>query len=191
LGVKTGVEVDDSKGIILEPKSDGLGGDTLQISIGQMNAFTPLQLANYGATLANGGTHYKATLIDKVVEYNNVEKVLEEMEPQVLNTVTITDEYLNAVKVGMLSVTEDGTGRAALGDYPIKVGGKTGTSQVEGKTDHSIFVAFAPYDDPQIAIAAVLEHGDSTFQTVTVVRKILDAYFYPEGKPSEDETTSQ
>lgn len=191
LGVKTGVEVDDSKGIILEPKSDGLGGDTLQISIGQMNAFTPLQLANYGATLANGGTHYKATLIDKVVEYNNVEKVLEEMEPQVLNTVTITDEYLNAVKVGMLSVTEDGTGRAALGDYPIKVGGKTGTSQVEGKTDHSIFVAFAPYDDPQIAIAAVLEHGDSTFQTVTVVRKILDAYFYPEGHPSEDETTSQ
>ena len=93
-----------------------LGGDTLQISIGQMNAFTPLQLANYGATLANGGTHYKATLIDKVVEYNNVEKVLEEMEPQVLNTINITDEYLSAVKVGMLSVTEDGTGRAALGD---------------------------------------------------------------------------
>ena len=58
LGVKTGVEVDDAKGIILEPKSNGVGGDTLQISIGQMNAFTPLQLANYTATLANGGTHY-------------------------------------------------------------------------------------------------------------------------------------
>ena len=189
LGVKTGVEVDDSKGIILEPKTDGVGGDTLQISIGQMNAFTPLQLANYAATLANGGTHYKATLIDKVVEYNNIEKVFETMEPQVINTVTITDEHLNAVKVGMLSVTEDGTGRTALGDYPIKVGGKTGTSQVEGKTDHSIFVAFAPYDDPEIAISAVLEHGDSTFHTVTVVRKILDAFFYPDGHP-EDATVS-
>jgi penicillin-binding protein 2 len=99
LGVKTGVEVDDSKGIILEPKSDGLGGDTLQISIGQMNAFTPLQLANYGATLANGGTHYKATLIDKVVEYNNVEKVLEEMEPQVLNTVWVNPEQSTPIQV--------------------------------------------------------------------------------------------
>jgi penicillin-binding protein 2 len=60
LGVKTGVEVDDAAGILLEPETNGMGGDTLQISIGQMNAFTPLQLANYTAALANGGTHYRA-----------------------------------------------------------------------------------------------------------------------------------
>lgn len=190
LGVKTGVEVDDSKGIILEPSGDGLGGETLQIAIGQMNAFTPLQLANYAATLANGGTHYKATLIDKVVEYNNIENVFETIEPQVLNKVTFTDENFNAVKVGMLSVTVDGTGSTAMGDYPIKVGGKTGTSQVEGKVDHSIFVAFAPYDDPEIAISAILEHGDSTFHVVTVVRKILDSYFYPNGYPEDENSSS-
>ncbi len=186
LGVKTGVEVDDAKGIIIEPKSNGVGGDTLQISIGQMNAFTPLQLANYTATLANGGTHYKATLIDSVVSYN-MSETYKEISPEVVNTVNMSDTNLSAVKEGMLSVTVDGTGRAALGDYPIRVGGKTGTSQVQGKVDHSVFVAFAPFDNPEIAISVVLEHGNSGYSAGSVVRDILDAYFYAESNsPAED-----
>lgn len=186
LGVKTGVEVDDAKGIILEPKSNGVGGDTLQISIGQMNAFTPLQLANYTATLANGGTHYKATLIDSIVSYN-MSETYKEISPEVVNTVNMSDTNLSAVKEGMLSVTVDGTGRAALGDYPIRVGGKTGTSQVQGKVDHSVFVAFAPFDNPEIAISVVLEHGNSGYSAGSVVRDILDAYFYAESNsPAED-----
>lgn len=186
LGKKTGVEVDDAAGILLEPESNGFGGDTLQISIGQLNAFTPLQLANYTATLANGGTHYRASLIGNIVSYDmsNVYKVI---EPEVVNTVTMSDKNLNSVKAGMLSVTEDGTGRAALGDYPIKVGGKTGTSQVDGKVDHSIFVAFAPFDDPEIAVSVVLEHGNSGYSAGTVVRDILDSYFFAESNtPMED-----
>lgn len=186
LGVKTGVEVDDSKGIILTPKTDGIGGDTLQISIGQMNAFTPLQLANYTATLANGGTHYRASLISKIVKYNDIETVFETRKPDVLNTVEMKEEYLNAIKQGMLSVTVDGTGRAALGDYPIKVGGKTGTSQVTDKADHSIFIAFAPFDDPEIAVAVVLEHGNSGYSAGKIVRSILDVHFFPNGYPTEE-----
>jgi len=186
LGVKTGVEVDDASGIILEPKSNGFGGDTLQIAIGQMNAFTPLQLANYTATLANGGTHYKASLIDKIVSYD-ISEVYEDKKPEVVNTIQMNDKNLAAVKEGMLSVTEDGTGRAALGDYPIKVGGKTGTSQVLGKVDHSVFIAFAPFDKPEIAISVVLEHGNSGFSAGTVVKDILNAYFFTESKtPAED-----
>lgn len=177
LGVKTGVEVDDAAGIILEPKSNGFGGDTLQISIGQMNAFTPLQLANYTAALANGGTHYKASLIDKIVSYD-MSKTYDEKKPEVSNKIKMASKNLKAVKEGMLSVTVDGTGRAALGDYPIKVGGKTGTSQVEGKVDHSIFVAFAPFDKPEIAISVVLEHGNSGFSAGSIVRDIMDAYFF-------------
>jgi len=177
LGVKTGVEVDDAAGILLEPKSNGNGGDTLQISIGQLNAFTPLQLANYTATLANGGTHYKASIVDKVVSFD-MSETYEKFSAQKLNTVKLKKSSLNAVKEGMLSVTVDGTGQAALGDYPIKIGGKTGTSQVEGKADHSIFVAFAPYDNPEIAISVVLEHGNSGYSAGTIVRNILDAYFY-------------
>lgn len=186
LGVKTGVEVDDAKGILIEPKSDGVGGDTLQISIGQMNAFTPLQLANYTATLANGGTHYKVTLIDKIVSYD-MSETFKTTPREIVNKLNIQEKNLAAVKAGMLSVTEDGTGRAALGDYPIKVGGKTGTSQVQNKVDHSIFVAFAPFDKPEIAISVVLEHGNSGFSAGSVVRDILDAYFYAESNsPTED-----
>ncbi len=186
LGVRTGVEVDDASGIILEPKSNGVGGDTLQISIGQLNAFTPLQVANYTATLANGGTHYKAGLVEKIVSYD-MSETYKEFKPEIKNSVKISEKSLSAVKEGMLSVTEDGTGRTTLGDYPIKVGGKTGTSQVINKADHSIFVAFAPFDNPEIAIAVVLEHGASGFAAGTVVRNILDAYFFTDsGSLGED-----
>ena len=185
LGVKTGVEVNDSSGILIQPENDNVGGTTLQISIGQMNAFTPLQTTNYVATLANGGTHYRASLIDKVVSYD-ISKVYEVIEPEVVNKVSISDKTMAAVKEGMLSVTEDGTGRAALGDYPIKVGGKTGTSQVNNAADHSIFIAFAPFDNPQIAISVVLENGSSGYSAGSIVRDMLDAYFFV-----EDSSTSE
>lgn len=177
LGVKTGVQVNDAAGLLVEPKTNNLGGDTLQISIGQLNAFTPLQLANYTATLANGGTHYKAGIINKISSYD-MSQTYREFDNEVANKITINQNHLAAVKEGMLSVTEDGTGRAALGDYPIKVGGKTGTSQVTDKADHSVFIAFAPFDKPEIAISVVLEHGNSGFSAGTVVRNILDSYFF-------------
>jgi penicillin-binding protein 2 len=186
LGVRTGVEVDDARGILLEPENDSVGGTTLQIAIGQMNAFTPLQLANYTATLANGGTHYRASIINKIVSYD-FSDTYETIEPEVLNKVTISDTNLSAIKGGMLSVTEDGTGQAALGDYEIKVGGKTGTSQVTGEADHSIFVAFAPFDNPEIAISVVLENGASGFTAGSVVRDMLDTYFFSDNVGTKDD----
>ena len=185
LGVKTGVEVDDSAGILVEPTSNGFGGDTLQIAIGQMNAFTPLQMANYVATFANGGTHYKATLIDKIVSYD-MTKVYDDCKPQVVNTVSLKENTISSIKTGMLSVTGDGTGQAALGDYPIKLGGKTGTAQVNGKADHSTFILFAPYDKPKIAISVVLEHASSSYAAGSLVRQILDAYFFNTGELPEE-----
>ena len=86
----------------------------------------------------------------------------------------------------MLSVTVDGTGQAALGDYPIKLGGKTGTAQVNGKADHSTFILFAPYDNPEIAISVVLEHGSSSYAAGSLVREILDAYFFGSEIDTED-----
>lgn len=185
LGVRTGVEVDDSAGIIVNPATDGFGGDTLQISIGQLNAFTPLQMANYVATFANGGTHYRATLIDKIVSYD-LKEIYDDCEPEVLNTVSIKPENIRAIKEGMLSVTVDGTGRAALGDYPIKIGGKTGTSQTNSGADHSTYIIFAPYDNPQIAISLVLEHGHSSYTSGNIVRSILDYCFFSEDNSSKD-----
>ncbi len=177
LGVKTGVEIGDSAGLFV--KTDEGTGDTLQIAIGQKNAFTPLQMAVYTSTLANGGTRYRATLIDKVVSYD-LKETYQKNGKEVLNTITISDYALKSVKEGMLSVTEDGTGSRVLGDYPIKVGGKTGTSQVNygNGVDNSVFIAFAPFDDPEIAIAVILEHGNNGFAAGTIVRNALDAYFF-------------
>lgn len=184
LGVKTGVEVNDSAGLLIQPDSDRVGGTTLQISIGQMNAFTPLQLANYTATLANGGTHYKASLINQIVSYD-MSSTVKTVTPEITNKIEISDSTLSAVKDGMLSVTEEGTGRLALSDYPIKVGGKTGTSQVNGAQDHGVFIAYAPFDNPQIAISVILENGGHGYNAGSVVRDILDAYFF--SKESADE----
>lgn len=185
LGVKTGVEVDDSSGLLVEPSSNGFGGDTLQISIGQLNAFTPLQLANYTATFANGGTRYRATLIDRIASYD-LSETFDENAPEVMDKVEISDSTLAAIKDGMLSVTVDGTGRAALGNYPIKIGGKSGTSQVNNGADHSIFIVFAPYENPEIALAVVLENGSSGYSTGTLVREILDSYFFTTGNEKND-----
>lgn len=176
LGVKTGVEIGDSKGIYVSV--DEGSGDTLQISIGQKNAFTPLQLAVYTSTLANGGTRYKATLIQKIVSYD-LNHDIKKTESEVLNKVEISDYAISSVKRGMLSVTEDGTGSTVFGSYKIKVGGKTGTSQNAG-IDHSIFIAFAPFDNPEIAVAVVLEHGNSGFAAGSVVKAALDAHFFSE-----------
>lgn len=185
LGVKTGVEVDDSAGLLVEPSSNGFGGDTLQISIGQLNAFTPLQLANYTATFANGGTRYRATLIDRIASYD-LSETYDSNEPEVVDTVDISDSTLAAIKDGMLSVTVDGTGRAALGNYPIKIGGKSGTAQTNNGADHSIFIVFAPYENPEIALAVVLENGSSGYSTGTLVREILDSYFFTTGNEKTD-----
>ncbi|MBQ6816507.1 MAG: penicillin-binding protein [Clostridia bacterium] len=183
LGVKTGVEVNDSAGILTEYKNDS--GNTIQVAIGQLNAFTPLQLSNYTATLANGGTRYKATLINSVVAYDFKETYLTN-QAQVVESVNISPEILAAVKEGMLSVTVDGTGSAVFADYPIKVGGKTGTSQTNSGADHSVFIAFAPFDNPEIAVSVVLEHGSSTFGVTSVAKAVLDSYFFPEEEKNVD-----
>ena len=182
LGVKTGVEISDSAGILAEVNEGS--GDTLQIAIGQKNAFTPLQLAVYTSTLANGGTRYKAKLINSVVSYD-LKETYTAQNGEVMNTVKISPEALAAVKKGMLSVTVDGTGASVFHDYPIKVGGKTGTSQNAG-IDHSIFIAFAPFDNPEIAIAVVLEHGNSGYAAGSVVRAAMDAYFFSGEKSIDD-----
>ncbi len=174
LGVKTGIEVNDSSGIFTEFESDS--GNTIQVAIGQLNAFTPLQLASYTCTLANGGTRYKATLIDSVVSYNYSETYVDN-NAEILGNFQINSTMLSQVKEGMLSVTEDGTGSTVFADYKIKVGGKTGTSQTDSGADHSVFIAFAPYDKPEIAISVVLEHGASTYTTTSIARAVLDGYF--------------
>ncbi len=182
-GSKTGVEVNESPGLLAEPEEGGnwRAGDTLQAAIGQLNAFTPLQIANYTATIANGGTRYKTTLISKVMSYDLTEMV-ESNTAEVVEKVQISDTTIGIVKEGMLSVTEDGTGSTIFRNYPIKVGGKTGTSQTDSGPDHSVFTAFAPYDNPEIAVSVVIEHGQSGRTSGNILKAILDKYFFTQSE---------
>lgn len=193
LGQKTGIELNESKGVLAGPEYSKsvnkvwTDGNVLAASIGQSdNAFTPVQLASYVATLANGGTRYSTTLINRITsaDYLNVKA---EAKVEVLNTVDVSSENLASVKQGMLSVTSDdqGTGRYAFADYPIKVGGKTGTAESVGGA-HGIFIAFAPYDNPEIAVAVVLEHGNSSSTAASVARDILDSYFFADNDSEQE-----
>lgn len=182
LGQKTGVEITESAGTLAGPesRSEWYEGYTISAAIGQLdNAFTPLQLASYTSTIANSGTRYKATLIDKVVSYTQ-DKTIMKNEPKVLNKVDVSQNVIDTVKKGMLSVTEDGTGSRIFKDYPITVGGKTGTAEVAKGEDHTVFVAFAPYDDPEIAVAVVIEHGKYGKYSGSMLKSIFNAYFFNE-----------
>ena len=184
LGERSGIELTGEKaGNVAGPESREkdarrwYDGDTVQASIGQSDhLFTPVQLAGYIATIANGGTRYKTTLIRAINNYHNTE-VVETFEPEVLGTLDIDDVSLAAILAGMRSAAEVGTASSVFANYPVKVAGKTGTASVSSGTANGVFVCFAPYDEPEIAIAVIIEHGGSGNATAPVAKAILDTYF--------------
>ncbi len=155
-------------------------GDYVTSAIGQCdNAFTPVQMCNYLATLVNGGTRYETTLLKSVKSFDYSETVYESV-PTVANTVEISDATLDLVLRGMGAVvSEGGTAARIFADYPIRIGGKSGTAQTgrAGKNDNGVFIAFAPYDDPEIAVCVVGEGAGSGSNVAPIVRDILDGYF--------------
>ncbi|WP_409228260.1 penicillin-binding transpeptidase domain-containing protein [Gudongella sp. SC589] len=158
--------------------------DTLNVTIGQgQSAYTPIQMANYISTIANGGYLNKVTLIDSIRNYNNV-SILYEHQPQ-RERIELNDyENLEHVKVGMEMVADDGTARRIFQNFPVQVGVKTGTAERSGINpstgdtfdDFAWFVGFAPYDDPEIAVAAVLFQGGSGGYAAPMVREIIAEY---------------
>lgn len=197
LGVSTGIELAESIGVNAGPaysESVGAtwyGGNTLSAAIGQSdNLFTPLQLANYVATLVNGGTRYAAHLLQSVTDADGS---VTPYEPQVLGTVEISAENLEAVKQGMLEVVESTStvsrAFAHLTAHGIQVGAKTGSAQVTGQENaNGLFVCFAPYDDPEIAICVAVEEGGSGAATAVIAARMLEAYFGIESEETQDGT---
>ena len=189
LGVKTGIELsEESTGYMSSPEykkkvvenvtsRDWYGGDTLQTAIGQSySLFTPIQLANYTATIANGGTRYKVNLI-KSIRSSADGTLIKESKPQVEEQLDIKPEYISAVKDGMHKVIDEGSASDIFQNYPISIGGKTGTAEVGNGSNNALFIAYAPFDEPQIAVAVVLEHGVSGTNAAAVAREIFDEYF--------------
>ena len=90
----------------------------------------------------------------------------------------------------MLGVTEDGTASSIFRNYPISVGGKTGSAQVASGSDNGVFVGYAPFDDPQIVVVVVIEHGNSGSDVAPVARDILDYYFLSDTDPAVEQQES-
>ena len=183
LGQKTGIEIPESVGILASPEyknSKGYlwnPGDTLQAAIGQSdNAFTPIQLCSYMSTVVNGGTRYKATLLDSVVDFYTG-KVVYNNEAEVLSTVDLPKDTVEILKSAMKSVVDEGTASSVFLNYEHEVGGKTGTAQVSSGSDTVLFVGFAPYDDPEIVVSVVVEHGDQSSRASLVAKAVFDYYF--------------
>ena len=189
LGQKTGVELTESAGVVASPEfTESLGGtwyegNILSVAIGQESTqVTPLQLANYIATLVNGGTRYSTHLL-KTVKSNDFSEVTYNYEPQVVSQIEIQEENLEAVKKGMLELTTSGSVSSAFANVPVQVGAKTGSAQVSAQTNsNAVFVCFAPYDDPQIAVAIAVEHGGSGSELGQIAAQIVTAYFSVQGE---------
>lgn len=183
LGEPTGIELPEKTGILAGPEySESIGeswvpGATLAAAIGQQNnAFTPLQLVMYGATIANGGTRYKATLLKEVRDYETGEVILSN-EPTVLNKVEMKQSTLDAIRLGMRTVVTDGTAAPYFVDYDIVTAGKTGTAQTVG-ADNTFYLGIAPYENTEIAVFVVSEHGEGSTSTVPLVKEIFTEYFF-------------
>lgn len=188
LGESTGIELGESTGVVAGQeytenvlRQPWYDGSTLAAAIGQENnQFTPLQLANYIATLVNGGNHYSAHLL-KSVKSSDFSQVIYEYEPELRNTIDIDPVNLAAIKQGMLEVTESGSVARYFADLDVKVGAKTGSAQVSSVTaSNAVFVAFAPYDDPQIALCIVVEKGGSGSELGATAADIISYYFSSE-----------
>lgn len=180
LGVKTGVEISESTGTLANrDSSTWYEGITVQAAIGQAdNTFTPMQLATYTSAIANNGVRYRTHLVSKIVDYerNKVLMYNDPKKPEVLADAGISKDNINAVKKSMRSVVTSGTAQI-VSKYPKKVAGKTGTAENAG-SDHVLFICYAPYDKPEVAVAVVLEHGAKGKYAMCTAMDMLDAYFY-------------
>ncbi|MFA0735557.1 MAG: hypothetical protein OGMRLDGQ_002057, partial [Candidatus Fervidibacter sp.] len=186
LGAKTGIDLPgEIKGVLPSPKwkreryrERWYGGDTANMSIGQgYLSATPIQMALVACAIANNGVVYQPHLVKERRSPDG--KVLERVEPKVLHRIHAPASVWNIVKQGMLAAVYGPGGTARLlADLPIKVAGKTGSSEHrKGAKTHAWFIAFAPADNPQIALCVMVEeagHGGEV--AVPIAKQILQAF---------------
>nr|WP_243154833.1 penicillin-binding transpeptidase domain-containing protein [Clostridium thermarum] len=164
-----------------------IGANTYNASIGQgISSFTPIQMANAIATIVNGGKRYKLHLVDKILSPEG--EVIEEKSPVILEKVNLKQETVDAVKEGMYLVDhgKKGTAASTFKNFPITTGGKTGsatfsnTQEEIGRTSYGWYVGFAPYDNPQIAVAVVIFDGGHGAYVAPIAKAIYEEFFKEE-----------
>lgn len=189
LGEHTGVELFERIGTRANKenkkelyKDDDRSGwypaDQIMASIGQsINRFTPLQMCVYTSTLANRGVRYQATFMSRVLS-SDYSEVLDQMTPEIMSELTISDEAYQAYREGMRLVATSGTASRFFKNYPVAVAAKTGTAETaKGVSDNGAFVCYAPYEAPEIAVSVYVEKGGHGSTVAEIGKHVLDAYF--------------
>ncbi len=204
LGQSTGIEIPENTGVLDSPSyrtsinQVWRPGFTLQSAIGQAaNLFTPLQLANYCGTIANGGTRYNLNIVKEIKSFDLTESVLKK-EPTVAVETGISDKNITIVKQGMRRViTNSYTLTNGIGKV-VECAAKTGTSQVEHKVygtkkvlTNGFFITFAPYEEPEIAIAVAIEGGQSGASCSSVAQAIYEEYFKTQETNTDNNQTGE
>ena len=167
LNEKSGIEIVES-----EPQVSDM--DSVRSAIGQgTNSYTTVGLARYITTVANSGTCYNLTLLDKTTDSNG--NLLEEYGAEVRNVIDMPQSYWNAIHLGMRQVVQD---KSYYSDLGVAVAGKTGTAQEsKAKPNHSLFVCYAPYEKPEIAIATRIANGYTSSYAAQITKEALAYYF--------------
>ena len=180
LGVKTGVEIGESSGTLAGPEySAKMGTEWNEASvspaaIGQSdNQFTPLQLATYAATIANNGVRLKTHVVDRIVTYDG-KKTVYQSQPEKVDEMGVSMENLKEVQKAM-NMAANAYG--IINTFDIQVAAKTGTAENNG-SDHSNFICYAPFDEPEIAIAVMIEHGTASYTAMSTAYTMLNEYFH-------------
>lgn len=187
LGQPTGIELPERIGSMTTPDYVNsikghrwTDGQTLTAAIGQSySQFTPLQLANYVATLAGGGTRYPAHLL-KSVRRSESPTVVDVYDESPVTTIPLKEENLNAVLTGMHNLAKNGSVSQYFANCVVDAAAKTGTAQTGRSVSNGVFVCYAPFDDPEIAVAVVIEKGGSGGAVASTAVDILNAYFSEE-----------
>ncbi len=165
----------ETSGIEIEESAPQVSSeDAVRSAIGQgTNNYTTVGLARYVTTVANSGTCYNLTLVDKITDHSG--NLLDERSATIRNTIEMEDSYWNAIHMGMRQVVENNT---YYSDLPIKVAGKTGTAEEnKSRANHALFVCYAPYEKPEIAIATRIAYGYSSSYAAQTTKDIIKYYF--------------
>lgn len=186
-GHKTGIDLPGEQPG-LNPTRESYGdrwwdGNITSVAIGQGDVLvTPLQLANYTAAIAMNGVRYRPYLVQEIRTSSG--KVVKQREPEVIGQVQARPEHWQRIRQGMRqAVTSiEGTAHYPFLGFPIPVAAKTGSAETGTGTAHGVTVAYAPYDNPEIAVSVVIENGSSGFWTAPVARRVMAKYFGIEEK---------
>ena len=194
LGIRTGIDLPNEMSGF--PGSEEKPGLLLDLAIGQYDTYTPIQLAQYVSTIANGGNRIQPHLVKQIREpstdNNELGPIVKEIQPKVLNHLDMKDEWINRVKEGFRMVFQvgDGTGVSYWKSAPYNPAGKTGTAEAfydgsdKSKRGTEVWnislVSFAPFDNPEVAMAVVVPwayQGSGPSINHTIGRRVMDAYF--------------